>query len=316
MENKLVTAIITTHNRKNLLMSAISSVQKQTYKPLELIVVDDASSDGTGAVLERLSKQYKFKYIYISKEESKGGNYARNKGIMEASGEYIGFLDDDDEWFPDKIEKQVAYIRDNPECGAVGCGRVIEDNHGKKIKQDLSSRLEGELSEKVFTGTVLLSSEVLVKKKLIVDIGLFDENLKYWQDYELTIRLLQRTQLGIVREYLVLYRDMRSDKNRLTNNIAGWEEAVRYIHEKHKELLKALSPEMKRQHRLFVLYDAVERAKRIGDRKLKQMYLKKVYEIEPTMKNWVKYKFNVNNVKFVHWISPSIKTKIHGGGRV
>lgn len=316
MGNKLVTAIITTHNRKDLLLGAIASVQRQTYAPMELIVVDDASSDGTKELLEVLSKQQGFRFIDIPKEESRGGNHARNLGIMEAHGELVAFLDDDDEWLPEKIQKQTAYMRDNPQCGVVACGRIIENRFGKSVKQDISDRPEGELSETVFKGPVMVTSEMLVQKQLLIEAGLFDENLKYWQEYELSIRLFQRTQMGLVKEYLVLYRAAGNDKNRLTNNIDGWEEAIRYIHEKHKELFQALPPEVEKQHRLCCYYEAATRAGKTGNRTLKKACLKRIYETEPTIKNWVKYMLNVNDVRnnFVQLTEICKKLNILGGG--
>ena len=104
MKQRLVSAIITTHNRKDLLKRAIDSVFAQTYPNIELIVVDDASNDGTSEMCD----DNRINYIFIPKLESHGGNYARNLGIKASKGEYCAFLDDDDYWLPTKIEKQVA----------------------------------------------------------------------------------------------------------------------------------------------------------------------------------------------------------------
>ena len=106
--NKLVSAIITTHNRQDLLLRAVKSVLDQTYHNIELIVVDDASDEKA----DELLKEFNLQYIYIPKEDSKGGNHARNIGILSAKGEYIALLDDDDYWLPTKIEKQVALIEE------------------------------------------------------------------------------------------------------------------------------------------------------------------------------------------------------------
>ncbi len=118
---ELVSAIITTHNRIDLLPRAIKSVQEQTYPSIELIVVDDASSDGTNEYCHKQSLQY----MHIPKEESKGGNHARNLGVLAAKGEYIAFLDDDDYWLPTKIEKQMDLIKAK-DCELVYCGRRLE----------------------------------------------------------------------------------------------------------------------------------------------------------------------------------------------
>lgn len=91
---QLVSAIITTHNRAELLTRAIESALGQTYREIEVIVVDDASTDNTREVCEK----YPIHYIHIPKAESRGGNYARNLGIRAVKGEYCAFLDDDDYW--------------------------------------------------------------------------------------------------------------------------------------------------------------------------------------------------------------------------
>ena len=103
----LVSAVIITHNRKDLVQGAIASVLNQTYPNIELFVVDDASADGTKELLQKRAREEGFNYIYIPQAESKGGNHARNIGIQKSHGEYIAFLDDDDEWLPEKTEKQV-----------------------------------------------------------------------------------------------------------------------------------------------------------------------------------------------------------------
>ena len=107
MEKKIVSVVITTKNRKDLLLRAINSVRNQTYKEIEIIVVDDASTDGTREICENMDDLV---YVYIPLNESKGGNYARNLGIKTANGEYIAFLDDDDYWEVSKIQKQTLLL--------------------------------------------------------------------------------------------------------------------------------------------------------------------------------------------------------------
>ena len=113
--------IVPVYKVEKYLPNAIESVLNQTYTDIECIVVDDNSDDGTDAIC----KEYPIHYIYISPSESRGGNYARNKGIRLAKGEYIAFLDDDDYWLPTKIEKQVKLIEEKG-CDLVHCGRRLE----------------------------------------------------------------------------------------------------------------------------------------------------------------------------------------------
>lgn len=270
---RLVTAIITTHNRLQLLKRAIESVQAQTYKRLDLIVVDDASDDGTKEFCQALP----LKYIYIPKEESKGGNYARNLGIKVATGEYIAFLDDDDYWLPSKIEKQVALI-ERKDCELVHCGRRIELVQGGLITyvDALPNPLEqGDMSRKILFTITAITTNILVKRDALLEIGLFDENLQFWQEYELTIRLAQRKPFYFVNEPLSVYRIDRNDKQRLTNKYEQWKEAVQYIHIKHANLYAQLNFLEHCKVKLLVMGDAVNRCKSVG-------LMKKYYVLYPT----------------------------------
>lgn len=239
-EMPLVSAIITTHNRKDLLKLAVESVFVQTYKNIECIVVDDASTDGTSDYCNSLKN---IVYIPILKKDSKGGNYARNIGIKNAHGELIAFLDDDDEWFPEKIEKQVALFRDNPNVGFVYCGRIIEKvtpTETNVTKDYPRIAAKGDMHKKILSRICCVTSEILVKKDLLTKVGCFDESLRFWQEYELTIRLFQITKVDYVNECLVKYRVSAADSQRLSNKFDGWLEAVRKVESKHKDLYESL----------------------------------------------------------------------------
>lgn len=256
----MVSAIITTHNRKVLLRRAIESVLKQTYTDIECIVVDDASTDGTSEVCT----MYPVQYIHIPKEESHGGNYARNLGIKAAKGEYIAFLDDDDYWLPEKTEKQLRLIRDK-KCRLVYCGIKIEaiTKEGTNyIDVKPNPLFQGELQNKILqTICCCTSSTMMVSKEILFDVGLFDEALLFWQDYELTIRLAQKTSFYYVNESLCVYRKDILDSNRLTNKYFGWKKSVNYIHHKHKKLYDRLTFKERCYAKVLVWEDAAKRCK-------------------------------------------------------
>lgn len=259
---KMVTAIITTHNRLDLLKRAIDSVYAQTYPNIELIVVDDASTDGTLEYCKNLPLQY----IYIPKEESKGGNYARNQGIRAAKGEYVAFLDDDDYWLPTKLEKQVALI-ESKDCELVHCGRRLEIIKGDRVtyRDLLPNPLEyGDMHKKILFSITTTTTNILVKRNALFEVGLFDENLRFWQEYELTIRLAQRKPFYFVNEALSAYRVDETDKQRLTNKYYEWKEAVKYIHKKHAALYDKLSVVERFKVKLLVMNDAAMRCKSSG----------------------------------------------------
>lgn len=276
-KEELVSAVITTHNRKELLVSAIESVLNQTYKNIECIVIDDASDDNTQEYIRKYIEESKVTYIYIPKEESKGGNYARNLGIKNAKGNYIAFLDDDDEWLCEKIEKQMKAMQENQKIGFVYCGIVSEINQDKstRMPQEINHEKykEGDLSREVLVHIICNTSVILVKKELLEKIDGFDENLKFWQEYEMCIRLLQITKAKIVRENLVLYRVFAGDKNRLSNKINGWEEAVAYILDKHKDLYLKLTKEEEAQRKIYLYIDGINRAKKAGSKKHIMKYM-------------------------------------------
>lgn len=255
----LVSAIITTHNRLELLKRAVKSVHDQTYSDIELIVVDDGSTDGTREWCEN----QEFDYIYIEPGKGKGGNYARNLGIKAACGKYIAFLDDDDYWKEDKIEKQVTLI-ESKECELVFCGRtleVIEDQNVKFVNTLPAYSSSGDLSKSILWNICMTTSCILVRKDELISVGLFDENLKFWQEYELTIRLAQRGLFYHVNEALVVYRVDTLDASRLTNKFYEWKSAVKYIREKHHKLYCKLSFSERIKANVLYWMDAMVRAK-------------------------------------------------------
>lgn len=297
-EDNLVSAIIITHNRKKLVNKAIKSVKKQSYSSIECIVVDDASDDGTKELLEEKAQKEGFRYIYIHKNESKGGNHARNVGILASKGNYIAFLDDDDEWFTEKIALQVEYLNAHPEIGIVHCAKIFEYNYNEKKEQELSSLPEGDFKEKVWSRVPFTTSCILVRREMFDKVGMFDENLRFWQEYELGIRMCQETKIGVVKKHLVLYRVIQNDKNRLTNKISGWEDAVTYIENKHNALLSKLSDEQKVAHKKMIIFDGVLRCNNSNELRTKRLYLKRLFKLEPSVKNFVKLLLNKDKLTF------------------
>ncbi|SMP40428.1 glycosyltransferase family 2 protein [Fibrobacter sp. UWB10] len=265
--NPKVSAIITTKNRCALLKRAVESVLLQTYKNIECIVVDDASTDETEDYCNSLGNVV---YVRIPADESRGGNYARNQGVKKAVGEYIAFLDDDDYWLPEKIEKQVCLIQ-KKHNGLVYCGRRYEriTEKGVSFSDELPHvELQGDMSKKILKEICTVTSNILVEKKLLVLCDGFDEKLKFWQEYELLIRLAQKTPFFFVNEALSIYRVDLNDANRLTNKFYSWMESVNYIYCKHAVLYRKLGFIGRLEARTIVWRDAVARCKNAGLQRL------------------------------------------------
>lgn len=297
--DSIVSAIVTTRNRPDLCILAVKSILEQSYKNIEIVVVDDASDETSRIKLfigiQNLSQS--IIYHYIDKENSRGGNYARNLGVSLSKGDYVAFLDDDDSWMPEKIEKQLNLIKDNSNCSVVCCGRIFVYDDGNQKSQKQSELISGDLSQRIFTSMPYTTSSFFIERNYFEKVGKFDENLKYWQDYELLIRLCQSSEICVPEELLLSYRVNLSDKNRVTNNIDGWFDAVDYINAKHSKLIDALPQSLKMKRNSMIAQDASKRLSRVGRKTEQKKYLKIAFQNEKTLKNFIKYVFNISKIR-------------------
>lgn len=290
-----VSAIITTHNRLKYLKKAISSIKSQTYKNIEIIVVDDGSTDKTK---DYCLKQKNIKYVFIPKKEHINGNYARNVGFNESSGEYIAFLDDDDAWLDSKIEKQVKIIETNKDIGAVYCGSLIEVNDGLfNIDNPVNIELHGDCSKKSFYNIIASTSSILFRREALVKVGLFDEKLNYWQDNEMLISISQKYKIEYVNEELMIYRELINDSKKISNNIDGFKEAVEYINKKYQHQISKLSKKEKKLRNYMIYNDIANRYVKTNNYKMCRAYLFKAFCEKPSLKTFVKVILNYTNAR-------------------
>lgn len=181
---KLVSAIIVTHNRAELLPRAIQSVINQTYKNLEIIIVDDGSRDNTGEVVH--TSQEKHPQIrFLRNEVSKGACAARNYGIREATGEFVAGLDDDDEWLPERIELLIENYSDD---FSFVCSRDKVVYKDREEYRDFFPLIT--FDDMLFKNVA--GNQVFTKKERILAVGGFDESTKSGQDYDLWLRLIRK----------------------------------------------------------------------------------------------------------------------------
>lgn len=236
---ELVSAIITTRNRICLLSHAIESVLLQTYKNIECIVVDDGSTDGTS----ELCKKYNIRYIYIPPQESRGGNYARNVGIKNAVGDYIAFLDDDDEWAPTKIKEQINLALEK-QSSLIYCLRIYKDYNKDQyigMRKESNRKPSGNLENIIFRHYITNTSCIFVKKNAIEKVGGFDENLNKWQEYDLMIRMAQITNIYYVNKYLCYYTNNINGGNRISNDYDRLLPTINYFKKKYADRISKLS---------------------------------------------------------------------------
>lgn len=181
--------------------SAIDSAIAQTYAPVEIIVVDDGSNDET----YKITAQYGSKIKYYFKENG-GVSSARNLGIAVSSGSLIAFLDSDDEWLPDKLEKQVDFLKSNPDLGMVICDSYFINGDRKILSRTNRRRTiprDGYMLEEVLASPFLIPSTVLLKREVLESIGCFDEDIKTAEDLDLHLRIASNYKIGLVAEPLV-----------------------------------------------------------------------------------------------------------------
>lgn len=187
-EKPLISAIIPTYNRANLVARAIKSVIEQTYENLEIIVVDDASKDNTEEVIKAIVDP---RICYICHSENRGGAASRNTGIDAAKGKYVAFLDSDDVWFSNKIQLQIASIQNYPHPEKVVSYTQFK---AQGIEESCILPIQGKneteaLADYLFVNRGEISSSILMLPRLLAAVTRFRPELKKHQDWDFALRL-------------------------------------------------------------------------------------------------------------------------------
>lgn len=197
-----VSVVIPTYNRSRLLVRAVDSVLQQTYQDFEILIVDDHSTDDTK---ERVAELSDGRIIYVHHDGPRGGSAARNTGIKNASGEYIAFLDSDDEWYPVKMEKQ-SHLFADPSIDISYTGFQRVDQVSGKAYETVLPRCGGNVAHRLWLDNCVgTTSTVMMRKKCLLDVGGFDESLPQSQDWDLWIRLADKYRFAHVDEVLLNY---------------------------------------------------------------------------------------------------------------
>lgn len=190
-----ISVIIPTFNRVDLLSRAIDSVMSQTLPANEIIVVDDGSSEN----MERLLSE-KYPTVVYVRQENKGVSSARNQGVRKSGNEWLAFLDDDDEWLPHKLEKQVQLLQSHPD--AVLCHteeRWIRQ--GVRVNQMNKHRKSGGwIYQKCLPLCAISPSSVLLRKSIFEEVGFFREDLPACEDYDMWLKICSRYPVLFVEQ--------------------------------------------------------------------------------------------------------------------
>ena len=215
MNTLLVSVIIPVYNRADILSRAILSVVKQTYENFELIIVDDCSTDNTGTVTRAFKDD---RIIYIRHPQNKGAAAARNTGMSKAQGELVAFLDSDDEFLPEKLEKQVEVFKKlSEDTGLILSNLCILGKHKRFY-----------VSEQIASGYVLPSSSFpasiflppstwMLRKNCIVQVGQFDEMIFGIEDADYFTRILQKFRVYFLNQTLsIKHISVRTQKRQFS----------------------------------------------------------------------------------------------------
>lgn len=216
MSQPKVSVIIPCYNRADYIAETVESVLNQTYSNVELIVVDDGCTDNSREILEQYSDRITI--LEHPGRVNKGQSAALNVGIAASDGEYIAFLDSDDVFAPEKIEKQVAYLEQHPDIGLVYANGHTIDEYGNKKKRILGDdhQEHSDPDRMLLACYFLLPNNSLLRKAVLSRAGLFEESFRAAQDHDLAIRIFELTKVGYLPECLFFYRhhkDSISHKN-------------------------------------------------------------------------------------------------------
>jgi len=200
-----VSVIIPTYNRARFVGEAIQSVLDQDYVNVEILIVDDGSSDDTREVIERDFPDPRVVYHY---QENRGQNGARNAALERATGELLCFLDSDNWWLPDKLNTQVRAMRDNDDVDICYGDIITVDEAGRELHRNNMPRYSGFLTPRLLRDNCVSINTAMIRRRCIERVGLMDEQRRVAGDYDFWLRLSVEFRFLYIPRYLTCYRVM------------------------------------------------------------------------------------------------------------
>ncbi len=215
-QKPMVSVVMATFDRADLILQAIDSVLKQSFSDLELIVIDDGSTDNTQALIEEKYKnEPRLRYVY---QENTGQSGARNHGLTYAVGNYICFIDSDNLWLPNKLEVQLKVFASNPDVDIVYGDIITIDETGKELHRNNMRRLSGYIAGDLMKDNFVSMNTALARRECFETLGGMSGQVAVADDYDLWLRFSSQYKYLYVEEYFAKYRVMAnqisSDKTR------------------------------------------------------------------------------------------------------
>lgn len=204
-----VSVIIPTFNRSSVIIRAINSVLNQSNKDFELIVVDDGSTDETELILSPFIKAGIIKYF---KHQNLGVSATRNFGVSQASGEWLSFLDSDDEWLPHKLQEQIDFLQKNLSFNIV-YGQEIWLRNGERVNQRaIHQKYGGWIFDKCVQQCLIAPSSVIVKTNVFHEMGGFDQDFTVCEDYDLWLKISSLYEVGYISNPIIIKHGGHEDQ--------------------------------------------------------------------------------------------------------
>lgn len=309
MSKPKVSVVITGKNVEKTIAKAIESIQDQSLKDWELIVVDDASTDNTYSILSGIQKKDK-RIKILRNKVNKERCVSRNLAIEEANGDYIAVLDGDDYALPTRLAKESVYLDTHPNCYLVGARTELIDEDGNKIGESWGLGFDGDITEHIKEQNRLVHSSIMFRNKKEF---WYRDNMRFAEDYDLFMQMVcADKEIHILQEILVKYTTKKDlVYNEYLINQKYTQEAIKYWYKQKKENYKDIYDSVDRNNlkkyasKTLIYEMKMKQAFFSNDFKKARKYAGKLININPASE-WRLYYidtfFRGNIIKFGKWI--------------
>ncbi len=252
-----VSIIIPTYNSSLFIKRTIESVIDQTFKDWELLIADDCSTDETFKIVEEIAKENNKIKIFKTPKNSGGPALSKNIAMEKAQGEYIAFLDHDDEWLPEKLEKQIEYFKENKDkkIGLVSCGANLINEKGICFSQYNPNKVKYSFPDILLRNPIYSNSSVMIKREVIDLVGGRDTDMKYSEDWDMWIRIAKAGyDLCFVNQILFNYHFHSNNVTKAKKDKLIKVRDAEYVFYKHNDLYEKYNYLHVGHFRLGVMY--------------------------------------------------------------
>jgi glycosyltransferase involved in cell wall biosynthesis len=276
----LVSVILPTYNRHHLVGRGIGSVLEQTYPNVELIVVDDGSTDGTGDWVRE-----QFPAVRYAWQPNGGDASARNRGLELATGQLVAFQDDDDQWHPAKLARQVALLAGRPEVGLVCTSNRTVDQTGQVVRRRWKTLHEGRVTEPLFQSVFVYTASVVMRRSVVEQVGRFDTSLPLASDYEFFLRASLATEFAAIDEPLVTRQRWPGSltKTRALQGALAKLRALARLYDR-PEVRALVRPKIARRRLARLAFDAGRKLNAVGDHSAARSHFARSLRYRPSLR--------------------------------